>query len=169
MATDPKTRPSNTPVSRPLAESFTAFVKGKNRGESLNLRLVVTGGPPAKVYRLEFAARGDGYARCQYECRLTRKEAASGDARLTTQQLRALFGKVAAVLALPEEHPLFLPDTLIGILEASNGETVRRIYFAADAEQAKTQRKDPPAALKRLVDVIYATAATLTQQRSVKP
>ncbi|HSC08462.1 MAG TPA: hypothetical protein VLD59_16685 [Steroidobacteraceae bacterium] len=169
MASTPKTAPTIAPASRSLAETFAAFATQKEAGSSLIVTLSVRGGPPAKAYRLEFVARGDGNAHCQYECRLTHKEGTSGDARLSGQQLRAVFGKVAAVLALPEEQPRFLPDTLIGILDLSDGITVRRFYFAADADQAKTQGKVPPPALKRLVDSIYVTAAALTKQRSVKP
>ena len=80
-----------------------------------------------------------------------------------------MLGKLERVVKLPQEQPLFLPDTLVGILEVSDGTNLRRLYFAADPEQAKTQGKKPPPELVQAVDAIYAIGAKLTGKRRVKP
>jgi len=78
-------------------------------------------------------------------------------------------GQETPVVKLPQEQPLFLPDTLVGILEVSDGTSLRRFYFAADPEQAKTQGKISPPELLQAVDAIYAAGAKLTGNRRVKP
>ena len=80
-----------------------------------------------------------------------------------------MLGKLERVVKLPQEQPLFLPDTLVGILEVSDGTSLRRFYFAADPEQAKPQGRIPPPELLQAVDAIYAAGAKLTGNRRVKP
>ena len=88
---------------------------------------------------------------------------------LATKDLVALLRKLERVVSLPQEQPLFLPDTVVGILEISDGTGLRRFYFAADPEQAKTQGKIPPSELLQVVNTIYAMGARLTGSRQVKP
>ena len=70
---------------------------------------------------------------------------------------------------MPPEQPRFLPDTLVGKLEISDGNSRQRWYFAADPDQASVQQMQTPPAVAKAADAIYAAGGRLMGMRSVKP
>jgi len=137
----------------------------------LRVSLKVAGGAPTQRYRFAFSASGDRRARCSLDCELTgRHEVARKDATLEPKQLDGLIRKIrtSKVLELPEESARFLPDTLLGILEISDGTSTFRRVFAADPEQAKTQDAVPPPELLEVADSFYSLGRTLMGKKSMR-
>ena len=168
MATTPKQSPSITPGPS-LAASLARALKDETARHAVSVRLRVRGGAPAQSYSFDFAVWGDGTAECRFTCRLSGRHGETPRTTLAPKDLAGLLTKVQRALRLPVELPSFLPDTLVGILEVSEGANVQRIYFAADPEQAKTQGKVPPREVLDAVNAMYTLGAKLTGQRSVKP
>ena len=171
MAPEDKPRPAASPPQPPLSERLAAAIEDPSLRQPLSIRMTVRGGLPAKKYSFEFAASGDGAAVCRFEDRLKNREgeSATANSRMTDKAFVALLTNLQPALTRPVEPPSFLPDTVIGILEISDGTSVRRIYFAADPEQARTQGKVPPPEVQQAVDAVYAAGASLTGVRNIKP
>jgi hypothetical protein len=169
MADRAKSKPSAQPGGPTLRENLELALRDETARHSFRIEMLVAGGLPAQSYRFEFLLAGTGEVQSQFTCRVSKREGKAGKSMLEPKQVLAILKAARRVLELPDEKPRFLPDTLVGFLEISDGTHTRRIYFAADAEQAKTQGKVPPAALKTVLDAIYTTAAKLMGERSVKP
>jgi hypothetical protein len=166
MAQYEKQQPSLTPGPRSLDENLTLALKDESIRRKFSVRMIVRGGIPSQAYSFDFSLDGDGAA----QCRLERPGAAeSGATQLAARDLVVLLRRLERAVRLPEEPPSFWPDTVVGILEISDGTTVRRLYFAADPEQARTQGKTPAPALLEAVNAIYLIGAKLMKSRSVKP
>jgi len=169
MATAPKQSPSIAPPGHSLAENFAQTLKDETARRAISVKLKVRGGVPQQSYALDFALGGDGTAECRFACGLSKREGHAPRTALADKDFAGLMKKVERVLQLPQEKTSFLPDTVVGILEVSDGANVRRIYFAADPEQARTQGKVPPPEVLDVAEAIYKVGAKLTEQRSVKP
>jgi len=171
MAQEEKPQPSATPPGTPLGERLSRALQDEAMRRSVSVKMTVRGGLPSKKYSFEFAARGDGIAFCRFEDQLTKRKGEGETARAPfgDKEFVSLLKKLQPVLARPVEPPSFLPDTLIGILEISDGTEVQRIYFAADPEQAKTQNKVPAPELLQAIEAVYASGALLSGKRNVKP
>jgi hypothetical protein len=139
----------------------------------LRVSLLVAGGVPSQRYRFHFAAVGSGQVRCELDCELSGRKAKASRRTLDRKQfadlVRAIVG--SGVLQVSTEQPRFLPDTIVGTLELSDGRSSLRWDFAADPEQAKTQGAVPPSAVERAADEIYSLGGRLMGKRapSVKP
>ena len=169
MARQEKGQPSITPGTRSLNENLELALKDGTMRRAFRVKLTVRGGAASQAYSLDFLAAGDGTAECRFECRLSERKGESLRASLSDKEFVSLLGSLRGALRLPEEQPRFLPDTLVGILEVGDGSSVRRLYFAADVEQAKTQGKTPSPQLLRALKAVYSTGAKLTGNRSIKP
>ncbi len=169
MAPNQKKQPSITPGPPSLGENLALALKDETVRRKVNIKLTIRGGLESQAYSFDFSAAGDGTANCRFECRLSGRKGQTEKTSLAGKHFVALLGKVRRSMQLPQEQPSFLPDTVVGILEVSDGGNVRRFYFAADPEQAKTQSKTPPPELLGAVNAIYSLCARLTGSRSVKP
>ena len=164
-----KQPPSIAPEQHSLGENLTLAIKDEGVRRGFSVKMKVHGGIPSQGYSFDFSAAGDGTAECRFECHLSGRKGQSRETNLAPKDMVALLRTLERVVKLPQEQPLFLPDTVIGILEVSDGTSLRRFYFAADREQAKTQGKIPPPELLQAVDAIYAIGAKLTGNRRLKP
>lgn len=139
----------------------------------LRVSLLVAGGAPSQRYRFHFAADGSGGVEGELHCELSGREGKARRAKLARKQFADLVRDVVAsgVLEVPAEQPRFLPDTVVGTLELTDGRSSLSWDFAADPEQAKAQGAVPPRAVERAADEIYSRAAKLMGKRtpSVKP
>jgi hypothetical protein len=169
MAQYVKRQPSIPPGPRSIDENLALALKDETIRRKFSVRMIVRGGMPSQAYSFEFSLAGDGTAECRLERRGPVSERESGSTQLAERDLVALLRRLKKALRLPEEPPSFWPDTVVGILEISDGATVRRLYFAADPEQARTQGKTPAPALLEAVNAIYLIGTKLTKSRSVKP
>ncbi len=164
-----KQPPSIAPEEHSLSNNLSLAMKDEGIRKAFSVKMKIRGGIPSQGYSFDFSAAGDGTAECKFECYLSGRKGESEKKNLATKDFAALLRKFEPVVALPQEQALFLPDTVVGILEISDGTSVRRFYFAADPEQAKTQGKIPPSELLQVVNAIYAMGAKLTGSRQVKP
>jgi hypothetical protein len=169
MARTEKRKPTNAPGPPSLAENLTLALKDSKVRRSFRVKLAVHGGVRGQDYSFEFSATGKGTAQCQFGCALSGRSGESGKSSLTDKDFLSLLRKLQKTQRLPHEQPKFLPDTVVGVLEVSDGVNVRRYYFAADPEQAKTQDKTPPPELLQAVNAIYSIGAKLTGSRSTRP
>lgn len=169
MSPDVKKEPQIAPDAPSLDDSLRLWLETDDLRRRVTIRLRVRGGMPSQHYLFEFEASGDGTMRSRLECRVSGRTGETTSATISQQGFAALLRQVVAALGMAQEQPRFLPDTVIGVLEVSDGVTTRRIYFAADPEQAKTQGLTLPAELRRAVDAIYALGAKQLRMRSVKP
>jgi hypothetical protein len=171
MAQEEKPQPSAAPSQVLLAERVARAIDDEESRRSLSVKMTVRGGLPSQRYTFEFAAAGDGTASCRVDDQMRKRSSDSRTAQSTlgNREFVNLLKRLRPVLERPIEPPRFLPDTVVGILEVSDGTAVRRIYFAADPEQARTQGKVPPPEVRQAVDAVYAAGASLTGQRNVKP
>jgi hypothetical protein len=169
MAPSQKKQPSITPGPPSLDENLALALKDETVRRTVNVKLTIRGGIESQAYSFDFSAAGDGTAESRFECRPSGRKGESKKTSLAGKDFVALLGKVRRAMQLLQEQPSFLPDTVVGILEVSDGRNVRRFYFAADPEQAKTQGKTPPPELLGAVNAIYSLSARLTGSRSVKP
>lgn len=174
MASNEKNQPSIALAPTPIRERLALALKDEGVGRSFSVKLKVGGGVHSQDYSLNFLATGEGRAECQFACRLTGRSGdsatyARAKAARSANDFRSLLKKMEPVVQLPVSQPRFLPDTLVGILEISDGRQVHRVYFAADPDQAKTQGLTPPRELLAAVNAIYTMGSKLTGQRSVKP
>ncbi len=171
MAQDQKRQPTSTPAATTLRDRVAAAISDETSRRPIVVRMTVRGGLPSHRYRFEFEAKGDGSATCRVEDQLKRRPAAEERVRrtLADREFVALLRRLEPALARPRESPSFLPDTLVGILEVSDGSNVERLYFAADPDQARVQNKVPPRQVQQAIDAVYAAGASLTGVRNIKP
>lgn len=169
MAQDEKNQPSIAPGAPSLSESLERAMKDGTIRPAFRVKMTVRGGVASQSYSLDFLAAGDGTAQCGFEDRRSGRKGETRKASLSDEEFVSLLGSLRGAVRLPEEQPRFLPDTVVGILEVWYGNTVRRLYFAADPEQAKTQGRTPPPEVLRAVKAVYDACARLTGNRSVRP
>jgi hypothetical protein len=174
VVADEKTQPSIALAPPPIGERVALALRDEALLRSFSIRLKVGGGVRSQEYSFDFLATGDGHAECRFACGVSGRagDSKKADAAKTTsspQGFMALLRKMQTVLRVPLVQPRFLPDTLIGVLEISDGQGVHRVYFAADPDQAETQGLTPPSELLAAINAIYSMGSKLTGQRSVKP
>jgi hypothetical protein len=138
----------------------------------LEISLVVAGGAPSQRYRFAFRGSGAGDVECDLECqpskrRGTSKPRAKPDQAQFADLVRAILA--SGLLEVPQQQPRFLPDTVVGRLEISDGSSRQRWYFAADPDQASVQELQTPPAVAKAADALYAAGGRLMGMRSVKP
>jgi hypothetical protein len=139
----------------------------------LRVSLLVAGGAPSQRYRFHFDADGSGRVRSDFSSELHGRSGKASKRTLTRNEFAEVLRAIvtSGVLELTVDQPRFLPDTVVGTLELSDGRSSFRWDFAADPEQALTQGKVPPPALERAVDEIYSLGGKLMgkPKPSVKP
>lgn len=169
MTETPKDSPE--PIGEPasLRSALERAADGKPDRE-FEISLVVTGGAPSQRYRFEFTARGSGALSTRLSDDMAGRQGRSQE-RLDPSEVADLARTIlgSGVLETAADSPRLLPDTLVGILDISSGRTHFRRYFAADSDQAQVQDAQPPRAIAKVADAIYALSAKRMSRRSVKP
>ena len=167
-----KPRPEPTEEAESLERKLERAARDEVDRE-LRVSLLVAGGVPSQRYRFHFAADGSGRVRCELDCDLSDRKGKAGRRTLAQKEFADLVRAIVAsgVLEVSAEQPRFVPDTVVGSLELSDGRSSLRWDFAADPEQAKTQGAVPPPAVERAADEIYSLGGRLMGKRtaSVKP
>jgi hypothetical protein len=172
MAKDGKLEPTERPEPYgPLWETLDKGLEDADVRSKLSVELRISGGMPAQAYYFDFRASGAGAVQSEIRCALSGREGQTKGALLDQKDWMTLLQTIhtSGVLDIPQEAPRFLPDTVVGYLEISDGESKHRLYFAADEEQAKVQDKVPPPELVKVVDTIYRLGSQLLDMPSVKP
>jgi hypothetical protein len=169
MAETPKDTPEPIEEPQALRSALERTAEGKP-DRSFEVSLRVAGGAPSQRYRFEFTARGTGSLATSISDDMSERHGKS-DERLDPSEFADLARVLlrSGVLETPAETPRFLPDTLVGILDITQGTSRFRRHFAADRDQAQVQDVQPPSALVKAADAIYALGARRMNKRSVKP
>jgi hypothetical protein len=167
-------KPTPEPIEE--AESLEQKLERAARNDidrNLRVSLIVGGGAPSQRYRFHFAADGSGRVRSDFSSEPSGRTGKASKRTLTRKEFAEVLRAIVAtgVLELSVDQPRFLPDTVVGTLEISDGRSSFRWDFAADPEQAMTQGTVPPPALERAVDEIYSLGGKLMgkPKPSVKP
>jgi hypothetical protein len=171
MAQAGKREPVEQPEpGRPLRETLEQGLKDSDVARRLSVELRVSGGMPEKAYHFHLRVAG-GRVESQIRDAATGRRAENKGATMAAAEWSALLRAIrtSRVLDVPEEPPRFLPDTLVGHLEITDGESTHVLYFAADEDQARAQNKVPPAQVRRAVNAIYRLASQLLNVPSAKP
>jgi hypothetical protein len=172
MAKDGKLKPIEWPeLYAPLWETLDKSLADVDVRSKFLVELRVSGGMPSQAYYFHFRASGAGTVQCAIRSVLHGREGRREDASLDQRDWMMLLETIhtSGVLGIPQEAPRFLPDTVVGYLEISDGKSTHRVYFAADEEQATVQAKVPPPELIKVVDTIYQLGSKLLDMPSVKP
>lgn len=134
----------------------------------LSISFHVSGGPPASRYRLEYRTSGSRLTSGSLECGLRDRHGTAPSHEVDVPSLARRLLE-SGVMDIQAEPPGFLPDTLVGIIEIAAGDHRRRIYFAADPDQASVQNRTPPSAVLRAVDALYNAAGSALSREDVRP
>jgi hypothetical protein len=137
----------------------------------LSISFRVAGGPPRARYRLEFRVDQGRLMSGELECDLKNRRVTAdqreADRAVVSSLARELLD--SGFLTAPAVTPRFLPDTLVGIIDVSGNGRHRRVYFAADADQAAVQGLSTPPAVLRAADALYGAAAGVLGREDVRP
>ncbi len=164
-------RSPETPDSVEAISSTLARAADRRAADDLTISFRVAGGPPRARYRLEFQVEQGRMISGELECDLKDRRGSAArreaDGDVVSSLARELLD--SGVLTAPALPPRFLPDTLVGIIDVSGNGRHRRVYFAADADQAAVQGLSTPPAVLRAVDALYAAAASVLGRDDVRP
>ena len=165
-----KRTPESLVGSEQLTTALTAAASNEI-DQDLSISLRVFGGLPGRHYRLNFRTRGRELDDASLDCEMTDRHSAVAHVEIDDAIMSTLSRRLLAtgVLDTISESPTFLPDTLVGILTIELGDTVRRIYFAADPDQAAVQGKTPPKAVIDAAEALYAAAGRVLDIGDVRP
>ena len=172
MTNNNKSAPTGTPeeFGTPLEDLNRRLTDAETR-EKLTIRLHISGGMPSQAYHFDFRTAGNEVTYCELDCTLSGRQGSRESSVLEYDDFSNLLSKLqeSQVLETVQENPRFLPDTVVGYLEITDGELSRRMYFAADEDQAGVQGKTVSPELQAAVEPIYQMAGKLLDMESVKP
>jgi hypothetical protein len=170
MAQDDKDRPTPLVPDDPIRTVLARAAAG-DVDENLTIALRVSGGMPSQAYNLEYRVGGDLGARVRLDDKRTGRSRVVDGRDIARDDVATLARKLIAtgVLDVPVDPPRFLPDTIVGIIEISDGGNTFRAYFAADPDQASVQDAPPRPELHRAADIIYASAGDLIGEPALGP
>lgn len=139
--------------------------------DDLSISLRISGGAPQQRYRFAFEASGTRVETCELDCEISGRHGSSEGSDIDAKTLSALGRSLARSgwLDTGAEPPRFLPDTLVGILEVTSGDTTHRTYFAADPDQAAVQDATPPDAVRKAAEAVFRAAGSILDVDNVRP
>jgi hypothetical protein len=167
-----KNEPAAAPsVPRLLAGKVSAGVSDPASARDLRISLLVEGGAPSERYEFAYEAAGSGEATARMRNELTGREARSRTVELAPGDFAELLSTIDVsqlLRAADKAHPI-PPDSVIGILELSDGAQRVSTVFMADAEQARDAGYEIPPAIAKAVERIYDLAAKQLDEKDVRP
>jgi hypothetical protein len=165
-----KQSPEPLDQSDVLKSALNRAAKGEF-DDDLSISLRISGGAPQQRYRFTFEATGARLEACELDCEVSDRRASSEGHEVEPKTLSALGRSLArsGFLDAAAQSPRFLPDTLVGILEVTSGDTTRRVYFAADPDQAAVQDTAPPDAVLKAADAVFQAAGSILRVDNVRP
>jgi hypothetical protein len=173
---DEPTRASPAGVPRlpeRLADGLRDAAANPDNRPSAYVRLIVTGGVHGERYDFEFMADAAGNVQSHLHDELRPRDVrdtpaqAGADRDRFRQLVEAI--DVDAIVRADRPTAGFPPDSVVGILEVSDGEQVERFPFLADEAKATRIQAAPPEPLLRAVDAVYSTAAAYLAVDDLKP
>jgi hypothetical protein len=172
MENGKKSEPTLSPIQMNLLEdSLRVARRDADKAAGFRVSLHIGGGVPGQKYTFHYDATGDGDVLSEMRCELSHRKVDEKRTRQSKEKFSGLLDRIykSNLLQLPGEPPGFLPDTIVGHLEISDGENAYRTYFAVDPEQAKVQGRTVPKPLQSVLNAIYKLGSEATGLKSVKP
>lgn len=170
MNQNSKRQPEPLDRNQEIRAGLERLTKGEQADE-VSIAMRVAGGAPGQRYHLNFASRGLEVLDCNIDCDLSDRhhqmKADAGERAHTRDLAKRLIA--SGVLEAETDHTMFLPDTVVGVLEITVGDVVRTIYFAADPDQAAVQDAFPPEQVERAADAVYTAAESLLKIKNARP
>ncbi len=161
----------STPAAALSPETHTDPVGGKQEDEKINIQLLISGGVHSERFNFDFALNEKGQLSCGIDCMLSNRKAHLKNRAIKINEVEGLVRTIKATDLLSQNAYLgqFVPCTLVGILKLRIGDRYYETRFAADPEQAKTQKIEAPKGLDKSLESIYSLAAKNLKVKSVRP
>lgn len=174
MADEPKASPAGTPkVPGRIVEGMREAIADPRSRPRAYIRLTAAGGVHGEHYEFEYQidASGQTVSRMRDELNGRHHSGRQGDAQKDLDRFRSLAETIDVESLLRAEHASggFPPDSVVGLLEISDGEQTASFAFLADDTQAAQARIHTPEPLRRAVDAIYGAAAACLDDDDLKP
>lgn len=172
MVKSQKVKPRITPGTvKSLKTSLERAIIDEKIRKKIKIILQISGGLASQAYYFKFSTSGFEKVECEINDAISGLRSSSKPSTMKSSDIESMLKTIleSGLLELPKEPPRFLPDTLVGRLEISDGENVFQYFYIADKEQAKTQQRVPPEALEKNTEHIFGFASKLTGKRIVKP
>jgi hypothetical protein len=165
-----KQEPDPLDESVVLKTALSRAAKGKV-DEDLSISFRVSGGAPEQRYDLVFKTNRGRLDVCSLDCEMSHRHVRAEANEVSLKTIASLASELLSsdLLSTASERPLFLPDTLIGIIEISFGGTAHRTYFAADPHQAAVQDMTPPDPVLTAAEAFYEAAGRVLNIGDVRP
>lgn len=165
------THQTDTTPETMLSENVKRAIDNEALRSRITVSLRISGAPPSEGYYFFLEISGQGAVEYEFQSHQPEAISRSGSATISNEAVVKLLKRIhtSGVLELPQETPRFIPDTLVGMLEISDGDRAFRMRFAADPEQAETQGQVPPPALMETTEALYALGTRVMDVDSVKP
>ena len=164
MPDQSNTSPAGVPrLPERLAAGMEEAAADPAKRPSAYIRLVVAGGVHGERYDFAFMADAAGNVESRLRDDLKQREAVMplDRQRGDPDRFRRLVELVDVAALLRADPPAtgFPPDSIVGLLEVSDGEQVERFRFLADEAQAARASARAPEPLSHAVAAVYAAAA----------
>jgi hypothetical protein len=166
MATAPRSIPIGTPrLPGRIVEGLRRVVADPKRYPNAYVRLSASGGVHGEAYdfeyRIDAAGRASGHLRDELKG-VTLPDAARGAkkaAKADPARFVALVRSIDIEALMRSDAPGggFVPDSVVGRLEISDGEQTATFLFPADDEQARRAKVADP--LRQAADALFGAAA----------
>ena len=170
MAGKDKQHPESLVRANVLTEALSRAAKGEV-DDQLSISFLVTGGAGEQAYKLVLRATGGRIDSCALSCAMSDRHTEVQEAKIDPKALTSLYRSLlkSGLLSSDAKSPLFLPDTVVGIIEVALGETRHRVYFAADPDQAAVQGLTTPKGVLEAAEALYKAAEEVLEIDNVKP
>jgi len=172
MIKSQKVKPRITPGTiKSLKTSLQRAITDEKIRKKIKISLQISGGFASQAYYFIFSTSGFEKVECEINDSISGLRSSSKPSTMKSNDIESMLKTIleSGVLELPKEPPRFLPDTLVGRLEISDGESVFRYFYIADKEQAKTQHRVPPEALAKTAEHILRLGSKFTGKKIIKP
>ena len=165
-----RSRDDATNILGPLRESLQNAIDNQAARDRITVELRISGGAPSEAYHLLLRISNGGTVHYQYRDRLRGIAERIGTAELPSEELAELLKQIHAsgLIDAAGSVARLVPDTTVGMLEITDGQSHFRTWFAADAEQAKAQGVIPSPELITVVEALYAIGREVVGVESVK-
>ena len=145
-------------ITSSVAHNLELAAEDIEASKDIRIELRISGGIPSQSYHLIFVASGSGELKCSFNDQLYERQKSSEQKHFDPKMFGSLLRKIqnSGVLEIEPDLPRFLPDTVVGVLQVSDGVSIQKYFFPADKDQAAVQDVVVPAELEKALDVIYS-------------
>lgn len=175
MSTESSSVPVGTPrVPDRIVGGFKAAITDPGSRPRAYIRLRASGGVRGEAYDFEFRIDSHGRVQAHLLDELKGRRHLSPavadqepDPKLFVSLAQKL--DIEALMHVDAPSGGFLPDSVVGRLEVSDGEQTATFLFQADEQQAGRVRQHVPDALRKAIDAVFRAAAVTLRVDDLRP